>query len=57
MRTDAIPGMSGPVCASEHVISEGLYDGEQSPMITLLPFFKEIYEACGTERPAHLPQS
>jgi hypothetical protein len=53
----AIPGMPGPICASEHVISEGSYDGKQSPMSTLLPFFKDIYEACGIERPAHLPQS
>jgi hypothetical protein len=47
---------TGPVCASEHVISEGLYDGEQSPMSTLLPFFKEIYDTCRIDRPAHLPQ-
>jgi hypothetical protein len=51
-----IPGMPGPICASEHVITEGSYDGEQSPMSTLLPLFKEIYDACGLERPEHLPQ-
>jgi hypothetical protein len=31
----AIPGMPGPACSSEHIISEGVYDGEQSPMSTL----------------------
>jgi hypothetical protein len=53
----SIPGMPRPICASEHVISEGLYDGEVSPMSALLPFFNEIYDACGRERPEHLIQS
>jgi hypothetical protein len=51
-----IPGMPGRLCASEQVITEGVYDGKQSPMSTLLPFFKDIYDACGIERPEHLPQ-
>jgi hypothetical protein len=50
-------GMPGPVCASENVIGEGAYDGEQSPMSALLPFFKDIYDSCGIERPASLPQA
>jgi hypothetical protein len=48
--------MPGRLCASEQVITEGVYDGKQSPMSTLLPFFKDIYDACGIERPEHLPQ-
>jgi hypothetical protein len=51
-----IPGMPGRLCTAEQVITEGLYNGEQSSMSTLLPFFKDIFDACGIERPEHLPQ-
>jgi hypothetical protein len=37
-----IPGMPGRLCASEQVITEGVYAGTQSPMSTLLPFFEDI---------------
>jgi hypothetical protein len=50
-----IPGMPGRLCASEQVITEGVYAGKQLPMSTLLPFFEDIYDACGIERPEHLP--
>jgi hypothetical protein len=38
---DAIPGIASPVCASEHVISEGSYDGHQSPRSTFNQTFTD----------------
>jgi hypothetical protein len=52
-----VPGFSGPLCASDNIGSEEMYDGSSSPMTALLPFFKEIFDSCGIERPEHLPQS
>jgi hypothetical protein len=49
-----IPGWGSHKCVSEHIISEGSYDTVQSPTNALLPFFNEIYEKCGIERPIYL---
>lgn len=46
----------GPVCAANQIIVEGLYDGTVTPLESLLPFFKKIFEKCGRERPSYLPQ-
>ncbi len=55
-----IPGLAGPKCASDNVPRtgpyEGSYDGKQSPINALVPFFDEVYNACGMERPEHLPR-
>lgn len=50
-----IPGWGSHKCASDNISSEGLYDMIQSPLSTLLPFFKEVYNRCGIARPDHLP--
>jgi hypothetical protein len=51
-----VPGWSSPRCVAEHIISDGTYDGKQSPTSALLPFFKEIYDKYGMPRPEYLPQ-
>lgn len=46
----------GPVCAAKQIIVEGTYDETMTPLESLMPFFKTIFEKCGRERPDHLPQ-
>lgn len=50
-----VPGWGSQKCASDNIIVEGSYDMVQSPLSSLLPFFKEIYNKCGMARPKHLP--
>jgi len=40
------------ICVSDNIISEGVYDGEQSPDEALHSFFGSIYEKCGIPYPA-----
>jgi hypothetical protein len=49
-----IPGWQGPECLSDQIIAEGSYDGEQSAISALLPFFEAIYQRCGIRRPEYL---
>jgi hypothetical protein len=51
-----VPSWPCPECLSEHIMTPGTYDGQQSPISALLPFFKEIYHKCGMPRPDYLPQ-
>ncbi len=46
----------GPICASDLIEAEGTIEVKQSVTTILLPFFREIFEACGVERPDYLPQ-
>lgn len=47
---------TGPRCANDFIVVEGEYDGQQSALITLMPFFAKIFEQCGLPRPEYLPQ-
>lgn len=44
-------GWQGPECLSDEIIAEGTYDGVQSGISALLPFFELVYRKCGTRRP------
>jgi nucleoside phosphorylase len=48
------PWSPSQLCIAKHVISDGVYNAEQSPISSLLPFFKAMYEACGIRRPEYL---
>jgi hypothetical protein len=48
------PGRQGPECLVEEITVEGSYDGEQSPISALLPFFDKLYNRCGISRPEYL---
>jgi hypothetical protein len=50
------PGAQGPECLVDEIIVEGSYDGEQSPISALVPFFEKIYNRCGVSRPGYLPK-
>lgn len=52
---ERIPGWGSHKCVSNEISSEGSYDMVQSPHSALLPFYKEIYDKGGLERPRHLP--
>lgn len=52
-----IPGWLGEECRKKEIEREGAYDGAQSPVSALMPFFMAVYDACGTRRPDYLPQS
>jgi hypothetical protein len=49
-----IPGWPGPECLAETITKEGEYDGQQTPVSALKPFFNEIFARCGVPRPDHL---
>ncbi len=49
--TSLDPDWLGPECLAGEIITEGSYNGEQSPIIALLPFFEMIYQKCGIRRP------
>jgi hypothetical protein len=49
-----VPGWPVPECLSEQITVQGDYDGEQSTISALLPFFEEIYNKCGIRRPEYL---
>ena len=44
-----------PKCLSLTIRASGSYDGQESPVSALLPFFDEIYGACAVDRPTWLP--
>ena len=50
-------GTTGPICLSPEIVVEGSYNGTESPMSAMLPFFNKIFEKCGMERPVYLPQA
>jgi hypothetical protein len=50
-----VPGWGSHKCTSENISGAGIYDMAQSALGTLLPFFRDIYNKCGVERPGHLP--
>jgi hypothetical protein len=47
-------GYSGPICAADQIESVGSITEEQGTLEALLPFFEQIFEECGIERPDHL---
>ena len=47
---------SGPECLAEEIIAEGFYNGEQTALSALLPFFELVYLKCGIRRPEYLPR-
>ncbi|HET6605248.1 MAG TPA: hypothetical protein VFG62_01185 [Rhodopila sp.] len=51
-----IPGWGSYKCVSDRIMTEGTYDTVQSPINALVPFFEEIYNKCGMNRPGHLPR-
>lgn len=48
------PGWQSPECLSDQITVQGSYDGEQSTIGALLPFFEEIYNKSGIRRPEYL---
>jgi hypothetical protein len=49
------PGTVQPKCMAEIIWETGLYDGIQTPINALLPFFfRKIFEKCGVSRPDYL---
>jgi hypothetical protein len=45
-----MPTFSGPECLAEKIVIDGVYDGQQSPLPSLISFFNEIFHKCGVER-------
>jgi len=46
----------GPICAADQFESAGTLNDEQNTLEALLPFFEQIFEECGIERPDDLPK-
>lgn len=47
-------GSDSPLCLSDSVEVEGLYQAGQAPADALNPFYTAIFEKCGIERASHL---
>lgn len=47
-------GMAGPICAVDRIEASGMLADEQSPLEALRPFFDQIFEECGIERPDYV---
>lgn len=45
---------AGPMCVSDLIEEEGLYNNEKGALTSILPFLKKIFHKCGIERPEHL---
>jgi hypothetical protein len=48
---------SGQSCLTNPVVAKGVYDLQQSPALTLRPFFERLFRACGTKIPEHIEQA
>ncbi|ULA65733.1 MAG: hypothetical protein LZF86_240126 [Nitrospira sp.] len=44
----------GPLCVSDSIEVEGTYRAGQTTKEAMLPFYTEIFEKCGMERPSYL---
>lgn len=44
----------GPVCLTDTIEADGIYDGKQDAKEALKPFFVKIFKACGEPRPDYL---
>lgn len=55
-----IPGQfghfEGPLCLADSIVKEGIYNPDEEAYVTLRPFFEEVFEECGIQRPNELDQ-
>jgi hypothetical protein len=48
---------AGETCLSNIVFANGTYDLEHSPIMTLRPFFSQLFKKCSTKIPEHIEEA